>query len=116
MMEKPSVAVTDDTPPTLQLCDPVCVNVGEDKMANKLTVSAEDNCSEPVDPSINKVEVYNKRGILVRGPGVYDISGNDILVYPNALGWSITVIATAVDENGNMTTQTLNKSLIKCEE
>jgi TolB protein len=110
------ITVLDDTPPTIQLHEPVCVNVGEDNMANKLTVSAEDNCSEEISPSIGKVEVYNKAGILVRGKGVYEISESDIYVYPNAEGWSIKVTATAIDENGNTSTQILSKSLIKCEE
>jgi len=60
------------------------------------------------------VEIFNNGGRLVKGKGVYDIAGNDILVYPNADGWSARITATAVDDEGNSDTQILEKTLTKC--
>jgi hypothetical protein len=61
-----------------------------------------------------EMEIYNKGGNLVKGKGVYEISGRDIFVFPNAEGWSIRVTATATDESGNSRTESTDKALKKC--
>ena len=110
------ITVVDTTPPTIDLDDPLCVNVGKGKgkMANKLTVSAEDVCSEVSSIRIDTVEIYNKGGNLVKGKGVYEISGHDIFVYPNGSGWSICVTATAIDGEDNKSQERIPKPLLKC--
>ncbi|MCP5054935.1 MAG: hypothetical protein GY940_47655, partial [bacterium] len=110
------VIVTDQSPPAISLSDPVCVQVGNgNKMANKLSFTAWDNCSGTgVDLKILKVEVYNNAGNLVQGNGVLDVIGNDIYVYPNGTGWSVKVTFEALDEKGNKVTETVSKNLNKC--
>lgn len=110
------VTVVDATPPEIFFSYYDCVNVGKGKgkMANKLTISASDNCTGEVNLIIDKVEVFNNGGQFVKGKGVYDIIGNDIYIYPNANGWSIKVTATGIDDSGNPNTQILEKALIKC--
>lgn len=111
-----TITVVDTNPPEIFFSYHDCVNVGKGKgkMANKLIVSAQDNCTDMVYLIIDKVEIFNNRGQLVKGKGVYDILGHDIYVYPNANGWSIKVTATAIDGSDNLNTQTLEKALIKC--
>jgi len=107
------ITVSDLTPPTLQLSDPVCAVGPAGQKANKFTVSAADDCSSPAVPTIVNIELYNSRGALVRGRGIYAISGTDIFVYSNN-SFSIRVWATAVDKRGNSTMQTWQKLLVKC--
>ncbi len=110
------VTVIDNTLPIIHLSDPKCVNVGrgKGKMANKLTLSASDNCSGEVNPIIDKVEIFNKGGNLVKGEGVYDIIENDIYIYPHGKGRSICVTATATDKDGNSNSERICKPLLKC--
>lgn len=110
------VTIEDRSPPAVLLTDPICENVGKGKgkIANKFTVDAIDNCSEVIGLNIDKVEIYNSGGNLVKGEGVYEISGLDIFVYPRGNGWSIYVTATASDTFGNSTTETVYKTLLKC--
>jgi hypothetical protein len=107
------ITVVDVAPPTVQVSNPVCATGPSGMKANKFTVSAQDNCSSPVNPTIDKVEIFNSRGKPVRGQDIYAISGTDIFVYPNGT-FSIKITATAADQSGNTTTQTLSKKTIKC--
>ena len=101
---------------SIQLSEPECVNIGgKGNKANKITVSAVDNnCHTWAYLTIDKVEIFNKGGRLVKGKGVYEIKGSDIYVYPEGRGWSICVIATATDSSGNSQTERICKSLLKC--
>lgn len=73
-----------------------------------------DDCSGEVNPIIDKVEIFNKGGNLVKGEGVYDIIENDIYIYPHGKGRSICVTATATDKDGNAKTERICKPLLKC--
>jgi hypothetical protein len=108
-----AITVEDLTPPALQLSDPVCAVGPSGQKANKLTISATDECSAPAVPTVTKVEIYNTKGILLRGREVYAVSGNDIFVYSNNV-FLVQVTATAVDQRGNSATQNWQKNLIKC--
>jgi hypothetical protein len=108
------VTVEDVTPPEIHLSDPACVEVKKWRLANMLTVSASDNCSEDVEFTIDKVEIFNKRGRRVWGRGVYSVSGSNIYVYPRGRDWSVRVTVTAADANGNTTQGQISKPLLKC--
>jgi len=109
------IKVEDQTPPVISLSDPILVSIGKWYWlkANILTVSATDNCSSDVEISIDKVEVFNKRGRPVWGKGVYSIVGKNIYVFPKGKGWSIHVTVTATDKSGNSETDTISKTLLK---
>jgi len=111
-----SVTVTDKTAPTIDVTKHECVPYGEGNgnMANKITVTAQDNCSINVIAQITKVEVFNNGGNLVKGNGVYEISKNILYVNPNGTGWSLKITVFAEDEYGNSQIVTITKSLIKC--
>jgi len=109
-----TVKVEDITPPTILLSESTCVNFSRWMVVNMLTVSASDNCSSEVELTIDKVEIFNKRGHRVWGSGVYRVVGNDIYVIPNGKDWSICVKATAIDGSGNTRTDRLCQSLTKC--
>ncbi|MDD8026985.1 MAG: HYR domain-containing protein, partial [Acidobacteriota bacterium] len=66
-----TVAVEDTLVPTIYVSAPECVTYGKGNgnKANKITVTAQDNCSPSVIPQITKVEVFNKGGNLVGGNG-----------------------------------------------
>jgi len=87
---------------------------GKGKTANKLTVSAIDDYGVE-SLTVDKVEIFNKSGKLVKGKGVYEIVGNDIYVYSKGKGKSVCVTATAVDVNGNVNSEERAcKPLLKC--
>lgn len=109
-----TVTVEDVTPPEIHLSDPACVEIKKWKLANMLTVSAQDNCSSDVEFIIDKVEIFNRGGRRVRGRGVYSVNGNNILVYPRGRGWSVRVTVTAADASGNAKTEQISKSLLRC--
>jgi hypothetical protein len=109
-----TVTVEDVTPPTIHLSDSDCVDVKKWVKANMLTVSASDNCTSDVEAVIDKIKVLNRRGRRVWGRGVYNVVGNDIYVFPRGRDWSIRVTVTAADANGNTTTATISKPLLKC--
>ncbi len=110
-----NVTILDVLPPTISLSDPVCVQEGKGKMANKLILSATDACSGSVETRIESIRIINNGGQTVNGKGIYSISGNTIFVYPNGIGWKIEILATASDAKGNPTgTIKLTKSLMKC--
>lgn len=109
-----NVTVIDVLPPVISLSDPVCVQEGKGKSANKLSVSATDACSGPVEAQIESIKIINNGGQSVNGKGFYSISGNDILVYPNGNGWKVEVTVTASDARGNTKTIKMTKSLLKC--
>ena len=115
-MQKQTITVHDITAPAISASDPVCVTVGNgNKKSNKITVTAQDNCSKNLTLQIMKVEVFNNGGNLVQGNGIYEISGNTVYVNPSGNGWSVRITVIAADDNGN-TTQPIQitKSLIKC--
>ncbi|MDD8027734.1 MAG: hypothetical protein PHI34_14630, partial [Acidobacteriota bacterium] len=87
---------------------------GNGNKANKITVTAQDNCSPSVIPQITKVEVFNKGGNLVGGNGIFEISGNIVYVKPNGAGWSVRITAIAADEKGNPQNIRITKALIMC--
>jgi len=111
-----SIIVKDTIAPTINVSAPECVTYGNGNgnKANKITVTAQDNCSKSVIPQITKVEVFNNGGNLVTGNGIYEISGNTVYVNPNGNGWSVRITVIAADENGNTQTIQITKSLIKC--
>jgi len=109
-----TVTVEDVTPPEIHLSDPACVEIKKWKLANMLTVSAQDNCSSDVEFVIDKVEIFNRGGRRVRGRGVYSVNGNNILVYPRGRNWSVRVTVTAADASGNTKTEQISKSLLRC--
>jgi len=111
-----SVIIKDTTAPTINVSAPECVTYGKGNgnKANKITVTGQDNCSKSVIPQITKVEVFNNGGDLVKGDGIYEISGNTVYVNPNGNGWSVRITVIAADENGNTQTIQITKSLIKC--
>jgi hypothetical protein len=110
------VTVKDQSSPVISISDPLCVQTGNGKgnMANKLSLTSQDNCSDTVDLQILNVEVYNNGGNPVSGNGVFDVMGNDIYVYPNGNGWSLKVTVEALDASGNTTVETFFKNLLKC--
>lgn len=110
------ILVADSATPLISLSDPVCVHVGNGNgnMANSLTVSAVDGCSGITELRIDQVEVFNKGGNPVQGNGVFEVSGNDIYIFPSGTGWSVCVTATATDGAGNSDTVRICKSLQKC--
>jgi hypothetical protein len=109
-----TVKVEDVTPPTIHLSDSTCVDMSQWKIANKLTVSATDNCTPDVELLIDKIKILNKGGRRVWGRGIYRVVGNDIYVFPNGRDWSIVVTVTAIDSNGNTTTDRISKPLQQC--
>lgn len=110
------VTVEDNTPPEININGPICENVGKgkEKMANKISFSASDNCSGTVEATIKGVGIFNNGGKLVKGGGVYYIDGSDIFIFPDGNGWSIKVTVTADDEFGNSSTVDFTKALLKC--
>ena len=109
-----TVTVEDVTPPEIHLSDPACVEIKKWKLANMLTVSAQDNCSSNVEWTIDKVEIFNRGGRRVRGRGVYSVNGSNIFVYPRGRDWSVRVTVTAADASGNTKTEQISKSLLRC--
>ena len=109
-----TVTVEDVTPPEIHLSDPACVEVKKWRLANMLTVSASDNCSEDVEFVIDKIEIFNRGGRRVWGRGVYSASGSSIFVYPRGRDWSVRVTVTAADASGNTTQGQVSKPLLKC--
>ncbi|MFC2166996.1 PKD domain-containing protein [Acidobacteriota bacterium] len=112
------ITVIDNLPPEPLVTKQECEQVGNGKgnMANKITVGGWDNCSEAaVSVTIDKVEVFNNGGKLVKGNGIYKISGNILYVYPSGNGWSVIITATATDEEGNSQQLVLDLvPLVKC--
>jgi len=110
------VIVIDQSSPVISISDPLCVQVGNgmENMANKLSLTVQDNCSDTVDLQILNVEVYNNGGNLVNGQGIFEVMDNDIYVYPDGNGWSVVVTVEAVDENGNAASETFSKNLLAC--
>ncbi|NQT80419.1 MAG: right-handed parallel beta-helix repeat-containing protein [Candidatus Aminicenantes bacterium] len=112
-----TVDITIEDPPTILLegPTPILVSIGrwKWKKANKLTVSATDNCSSDVKIFIDNVEIFNKKGRPVLGKGVYSIVSHDIYVFPRGRGWSICVTVTATGESGNSVTEIICKTLLK---
>lgn len=110
------IEVKDQISPVISISDPICVPVGNGKgnMANKLSLTVEDNCSNTIDLQILNVLVYNNGGNLVQGKGIFEVIDNDIYVYPNAKGWSVAVTAKAMDSSGNIVTEMFYKNLLKC--
>ncbi len=109
-----TVTVEDVTPPTVHLSDSTCVEVKKWQLENMLTVSASDNCASDIEAVIEKVEILNRGGRRVWGRGVYRIIGNNIYVKPRGNDWSVRVTVTAADDNGNTTTESITKPLLKC--
>jgi len=109
-----TVKVEDITPPTILLSESTCLEVNRWWMVNMLMVSASDNCSSEVELTIDKVELFNKRGHRVWGKGTYRVVGNEIYVNPNGNDWSICVTATATDGSGNTRTDRLCQPLLRC--
>ena len=109
-----TVTVEDVTPPEIHLSDPACVKIKKWKLANMLTVSAQDNCSPDVEFNIDKVEIFNRRGRRVWGRGVYSVNGSNIFVYPRGRNWSVRVTVIAADANGNTTQDQISKPLLRC--
>ncbi|MBA7670471.1 hypothetical protein ES703_78617 [subsurface metagenome] len=109
-----TVTVEDVTPPEIHLSDPSCVKIKKFKLANKLTVNAQDNCSSDVEWTVDRIEIFNRGGRRVWGRGVYSVNGNDIYIYPKGRGWSVLVTVTATDSSGNTTTDQFSKSLLRC--
>lgn len=108
------VTVKDQAAPTILLSESTCVNLSRWMVVNILTVSASDNCSSEVELTIDKVEIFNKRGHRVWGRGIYRVDGNNIYVNPNGRDWSICVKATAIDASGNTRTDRMCQPLMKC--
>jgi hypothetical protein len=110
------VIVKDQSSPVISISDPLCVQVdnGKGNMANKITLTVLDNCSDTVDLQILNVEVYNNGGNPVNGQGIFEVMDNDIYVYPNGKGWSVVVTVEAVDANGNTASETFSKYLLEC--
>ena len=111
------VIVTDQSAPVISIVGPLCVQVGNgmgNNMANSLSLTAWDNCSDTVNLQILNVEVYNNGGEPVNGQGIFEVTGNNIYVYPNGNGWSVVVTVEAVDESGNTSSETFSKALLKC--
>jgi hypothetical protein len=110
------VIVKDQSSPVISISDPLCVQVGNGKgnMANTLSLTARDNCSDTVDLQILNVEVYNNGGNPVNGQGIFEVMDNDIYVYPNGSGWRVVVTVEAVDANGNTASETFSKNLLEC--
>lgn len=112
------VTVIDNTPPEIFVSEQICEQVGngKGKMANKITVVGWDNCAEDaLIVTIDKVEVFNNSGNLVKGNGIFDVMGKVVYVYPNGNGWSVKITATATDEEGNFQQLELGPvMLIKC--
>jgi hypothetical protein len=110
------VIVIDRSSPVISIGDPLCVQVynGMGNMANSLSLTARDNCSDTVDLQILNVEVYNNGGNLVNGQGILEVMNNDIYVYPDGNGWSVVVTVEAVDANGNTASETFSKDLLEC--
>ena len=109
-----TVTVEDVTPPEIHLSDPACVEIKKWKLANMLTVRAQDNCSPDVEFTIDKVEIFNRRGRRVWGRGVYSVNGSNIYIYPRGRNWSVRVTVTAADASGNTTTDQISKPLLRC--
>ncbi len=110
------VTVKDQAGPVISIGDPLCVQTGngKGKMANKLSLTCLDNCSDSVDLQILDLEITNKKGNPVNGNGIFKVIENDIYVYPNGKGWSLTVTVEASDASGNTTVETFFKNLLKC--
>lgn len=111
-----TVVVKDTVAPTIIVSAPECGTYGNGGAgkANRITVTARDNCAASVTPQIARVEVFNKGGQLVRGNGVYSISGNTILVNPAGNGWFVRITVMAEDGNGNAQTIEVTRALIAC--
>jgi hypothetical protein len=110
------VTVKDQSSPVISISDPLCVQTGNGKgnMANKLSLTAQDNCSDTVDLQILNLEVYNNGGNPVSGNGIFEVKGNDIYIYPDGNSWSLMVTIEASDASGNTTVETFFKNLLKC--
>jgi hypothetical protein len=110
------VTVKDQSSPVISLDDPLCIQLdnGKGNMANKLSLTVQDNCSDIVDLQILNVEVYNNGGNLVNGQGIFEVMDNDIYVYPDGNGWSVIITVEAVDAYGNTASETFSKDLLKC--
>lgn len=110
-----NITVSDITAPVIAASEPVCVPWGNGKgsTANKIVITAQDNCSSTVTLQIT-VEIYNNGGKLVNGNGIYEIAGNAVYVKPNGAGWSVKITVIAADGNWNTSTMTIAKPLLKC--
>jgi len=113
-----TVIVSDITAPTISATSLGCVPWGKGKgsQANKIVVTASDNCapSSAVSLSIVKVEIFNNGGNLVNGNGILEIAGNTVYVKPSGNGWSAVITATVSDGKNTVTISTNKIPLQKC--
>lgn len=98
----------------MALSDAVCSTDAQGKPVARLSASAADGSSNPLPAVFADVRITNNGGQTVRGRGVFELAGQDLLVYPNGKGWTVTVTVTATDAGGLVTTETFTRALPRC--